>query len=261
MPEVDTKKSSARLAILLTRTLETATRIQTAEQLLFWAEHQLRPLAPHALLICGQLEFGDTAWGIRQVIRHHYGRDNKALAIPVEESRLLLSLARSWAQTGKPQLMLRSPGTAARQQALPAPLVLLGVHDASGQGASFVALCGLAPEITGTHLKMIEMIVPQMHAVLGSLICRQRHAQPKLAQAAPPDAIEETRRVSPREREVLRWLQEGKTNLEIAQILDISDKTVKNHVQKILVKLRVNNRAQAVAMTLTGRLTPAEVSA
>lgn len=46
---------------------------------------------------------------------------------------------------------------------------------------------------------------------------------------------------------MLDWVREGKTNQEIGQILDISPLTVKNHIQKILRKLDVTNRAQAVA--------------
>ena len=50
-----------------------------------------------------------------------------------------------------------------------------------------------------------------------------------------------------REIEILSWTQKGKSNGEIAEILGISQLTVKNHVQKILRKLGANNRTQAVA--------------
>ena len=60
-----------------------------------------------------------------------------------------------------------------------------------------------------------------------------------------------------REVEILQWVEQGKSNNEIAQILSISHLTVKNHVQKILRRLNVQNRAQAVAkgiaLNLTGR--------
>jgi DNA-binding CsgD family transcriptional regulator len=50
-----------------------------------------------------------------------------------------------------------------------------------------------------------------------------------------------------REIEILGWIQKGKSNGEIADILEISQLTVKNHVQKILRKLGAHNRTQAVA--------------
>jgi len=53
--------------------------------------------------------------------------------------------------------------------------------------------------------------------------------------------------LSEREVEIMRWVCQGKTNDEIAQILDISFFTVKNHLQRIFRKLDVLNRAQAVS--------------
>ena len=50
-----------------------------------------------------------------------------------------------------------------------------------------------------------------------------------------------------REREVMHWVAGGKTNPEIASILDISAFTVKNHMQRVFKKLEVTNRAQAVS--------------
>lgn len=57
-----------------------------------------------------------------------------------------------------------------------------------------------------------------------------------------------------REIEILTWVQEGKSNQEIGDILCISPLTVKNHVQKILRKLDVKNRAQAVSKATAMRL-------
>lgn len=54
-------------------------------------------------------------------------------------------------------------------------------------------------------------------------------------------------RLTPRQIEVLRWVSQGKTNDEIAAILGISVFTVKNHVQRILVKLDASNRVQAAS--------------
>jgi NarL family two-component system response regulator LiaR len=51
--------------------------------------------------------------------------------------------------------------------------------------------------------------------------------------------------LSEREFEVLRLVADGKKNAEIAQILVISEKTVKNHVSNILSKLHLVDRTQA----------------
>ena len=57
-----------------------------------------------------------------------------------------------------------------------------------------------------------------------------------------------------REREVLRLLAQGHGQAEIARELSISSKTVATHIQRILGKLRVHSRAQAVAVAHKHRL-------
>jgi LuxR family quorum-sensing system transcriptional regulator SolR len=60
--------------------------------------------------------------------------------------------------------------------------------------------------------------------------------------------------LSIREREVLQWVKEGKTNGEIARILSISERTVKFHVQNTLAKLHASNRGHAVVRALASGL-------
>jgi DNA-binding NarL/FixJ family response regulator len=53
-----------------------------------------------------------------------------------------------------------------------------------------------------------------------------------------------------RERDVLKLVTGGKTDREIAQVLQISAKTVGNHISSILDKLRVGSRMRAAAWAL-----------
>jgi DNA-binding CsgD family transcriptional regulator len=57
-----------------------------------------------------------------------------------------------------------------------------------------------------------------------------------------------------REREILHWMSEGKTNPEIAIILAIRPRTVEKHVEHILIKLGVHTRSAAVRECVTGCL-------
>jgi DNA-binding CsgD family transcriptional regulator len=59
--------------------------------------------------------------------------------------------------------------------------------------------------------------------------------------------------LSPREREVLEWLGQGKANSEIGVILEISSHTVKRHVEKILAKVGAENRYAAALIGLQDR--------
>lgn len=60
-----------------------------------------------------------------------------------------------------------------------------------------------------------------------------------------PDA--RARRLSQREVEILGLIAAGRTTPEIADFLHISALTVRNHTQKILDKLEVHSKAEAVA--------------
>ena len=53
-----------------------------------------------------------------------------------------------------------------------------------------------------------------------------------------------------RETEVLTWMAQGKTNHEIGVILSACTGTICKHVQRILVKLSVENRTAAAAIAL-----------
>ena len=54
--------------------------------------------------------------------------------------------------------------------------------------------------------------------------------------------------LTPREREVLRWIADGKSNSEIGTILGVSVSTAKTHVERILFKLGVENRTGAASV-------------
>jgi DNA-binding CsgD family transcriptional regulator len=53
-----------------------------------------------------------------------------------------------------------------------------------------------------------------------------------------------------REAEILAWLSQGKTNVEIGLALSISPRTVKKHLEHIYSKLRVHRRSGAVSRSM-----------
>jgi FixJ family two-component response regulator len=77
---------------------------------------------------------------------------------------------------------------------------------------------------------------------------RERHVR-QLSAAARLDTL------TPREREVLDCVLEGRLNKRIAEDLSISIKTVEAHRARVMDKLRVDSTAQLVRLVIDGRRT------
>ncbi len=60
----------------------------------------------------------------------------------------------------------------------------------------------------------------------------------------PPRVINDSVRMTKRERQVIELIADGSTNKEIAQKLNLSTYTIKSHVHNILEKLALNTRVQ-----------------
>lgn len=91
--------------------------------------------------------------------------------------------------------------------------------------------------------EIIEAIrgVQAGRAVIGAATAKQ--LSNVLTIGALPDPFPD---LTPRERSVLEALASGATTSQIASRLDLSDKTVRNHLSSIFTKLRVTDRTQAV---------------
>lgn len=112
----------------------------------------------------------------------------------------------------------------------------IGCNDVSGRHLTYLFLTA-PPEAHAQDVQsLLAIITPIIHSILGQV--RRRKVQRKKDKAHTL--------LTTREIEVLEWVRKGKTNSEISKILDVTFPTIKNHLQKIMIKLRVNNRAEAV---------------
>ncbi|MGW3206073.1 response regulator [Streptomyces sp. NPDC001135] len=75
-------------------------------------------------------------------------------------------------------------------------------------------------------------------------LMRSLRADPAGASSVPPELAG----LSPRERDILALIGDGLTNREIGKRLYLSEKTVKNHISRLLSKLGVQRRVQAAVL-------------
>jgi DNA-binding NarL/FixJ family response regulator len=131
------------------------------------------------------------------------------------------------------------------------------VYAALAAGASGFLLKDVSPE----HLIAAVQLVRSGDALLAPSITRrlvERFAgrQPGLA---PADG--DLSALTPRELQVLGLIARGLSNAELASALTVSEATVKTHVARILTKLQLRDRVQAVVLAYeTGLVSPGGIS-
>ena len=130
------------------------------------------------------------------------------------------------------------------------------VYDALRAGASGFLLKDVLPE----QLIAAVRVVAAGDALIAPTITKRlieqfaRHAPPQ----TPPAALQY---LTPRELEILTLIARGLSNGEIAEELVLSQATVKTHVKRVLSKLDLRDRVQAVVLAYeAGLVTPGQAS-
>ena len=125
-------------------------------------------------------------------------------------------------------------------------LLVHGVHDADGRALTLFTFACRPGSVGPRQVYLAQLLAPALHV---AWVRTQLQRTPTSADKASNQGV-----LTVRELDILKWIYLGKSNFEIGAILKISPLTVKNHVQKILRKLNVVNRTQAIGKSLELRI-------
>jgi transcriptional regulator EpsA len=126
-------------------------------------------------------------------------------------------------------------------------LLVHGVHDADGRAVTLFTFACRPGSIGPRQAYLAQLLAPSIYNAWVRTQLTQR-----IQNGADKSSGQSVLTV--RELDILKWIYLGKSNFEIGAILKISPLTVKNHVQKILRKLNVVNRTQAIGKALELRI-------
>ncbi|GAA2271611.1 response regulator transcription factor [Nonomuraea roseoviolacea subsp. roseoviolacea] len=128
------------------------------------------------------------------------------------------------------------------------------VYDALRAGASGFLL----KDVTAERLFDAVRVIAAGEALLAPGVTRRLIGEfARLRTGPSPEAAAALAALTPRETQVLRLIAEGLSNLEIAARLTVTEETVKTHVSRVLGKLGLRDRTQAVVAAYeTGLVVP-----
>jgi DNA-binding CsgD family transcriptional regulator len=117
--------------------------------------------------------------------------------------------------------------------------VTAGSLDPSCGVATFFAFAGGDKAEHGRFVKFLDYLGQHLHWALLRVTSKTSSSTDMCVTA-----------LSPREVTILNWIKNGKTNWEISQIIGITERTIRFHVESIFSKLDVSSRSQAVAVAV-----------
>jgi transcriptional regulator EpsA len=236
--------------------IDSSLKVRLRHHFFRWTQGAVQSLLPHDGLIC---VIGDARSSQPQV-------DFFTSMVVAEKDRefmqrqhggLYADLLRHWRQHDRQPLAYSRGGllsefdlaTRARLSTLPfGRITAHGIGGPNGEMSCFFGLLGACGEAAPHHSYLMELLLPYFHAAWLRVLAEQPLEAPQA------DLPIDMSVLTGRQIEIMRWVHEGKSNIEIGLILGISALTVKNHVQKILRKLNVQNRTQAVAKCMSHRI-------
>jgi len=219
-----------------------AASVRTVDQFREWTKTCLRPILPHESFLCGFGRMHAGGVGLDYIIavdfpmEHLQAIRNRAGAIDTPVLRrwlassepVFLDAANPWPEIDAK--WLESFRTSDLRNV--AAHALLDAERCVGTYHSLYRIPH-APDIG--YLQTLRDAVPVLHELFCRIIDSLR---------ADDRISERLAKLNEREHEIVGWVGMGKTNSEIAQIIDMSESTIKHRLSDIFDKLGMSNRAQ-----------------
>jgi len=234
------------------RAIEGATSVRRRHQLYLWSQGALQGVLPHSLLICTLRDQGTGS-----VLADRFSTipipDEQLQEVCSSGSGLLARMTSAWIEEGGRPIILRSGERPFLHSGIEGSsfgkgsIAMHGTIDQSGAPSSGFLFFDVDPLPHERCAYLLELLVPFLHGALVRV-----SIDPHDAGMVPYN----DKLLTSRELEILRCLQRGLSNTDIGRVLGISPLTVKNHVQKVLRKLGVANRSQAVVKATLSRAIP-----
>lgn len=232
-------------------TIESSQQVHLRHQYFLWSQGVLQSFLPHEALIVGYGEYGAPSFRYEVLGRTQLAGDR----MPGSDFDKLVGLALdSWQHGGHVPKAFGSAGNG--NGICPVSQLLRrfsighamahGTREFCGDSSGFFIFLNM-PEAPGRRqVYFAQMLMPYLHTTLHRMLTQEKNT--------PELPVRLNTRLSGREAQVISLVRDGMTNQQIAGTLELSPLTVKNHVQNILRKLEVSNRAQAVAKAVKTRL-------
>ena len=239
--------------------LDASLRVHARAHFFSWTQGLLQSLIRHELLIC------TLCLGKPPAFR----ADGFSMTTPeptlfsdmfLRDTAVAPSLLKTWEERRYQPVVVEVSSASAASQTLggggfvreleklgATQLLVHGVHDADGRALSLFVFACRPGSVTSRQAYLAQLLAPSLH-------CAWLRTQLAKRSEAAGDKAAGGSVLTVRELDILKWIYLGKSNFEIGAILKISPLTVKNHVQKILRKLNVVNRTQAIGKSLELRI-------
>lgn len=248
----------------LLRAIETSLQVKKRHQFFLWSQGPLQAFVPHDIMICMVIRDGKE---IKLMDRFNTcivsPETFESVCDPVDG--LVVQMMNAWREIGDAPLLVTPDShlPSSVYDRLSEQLERVGFGHAAGHGSapiegsgitsSFFFFAGIPCRFSFRHAYFMELLMPHIHMAF----VRTFGQSAREVSVSGHDRLrfgDVTKLMTEREIEILSWVQQGKSNQEIGAILNISQLTVKNHVQKVLRKLDVRNRAQAVSKATALRI-------